>query len=38
MGKRILVWNGKNDSGVKMVEGSYFIKVNDTVRKIILKH
>ncbi len=32
-----LVWNGKNESGVKMPTGTYLLKVNDIVVKIVLK-
>ena len=34
--KKILVWDGKNDLGVKMIPGNYFLKANDTVKKIML--
>jgi len=36
--KTILNWDGKNDDGVKMAPGSYFIKANQTVEKIVLSH
>jgi len=34
----ILVWNGKNNQGIKVVSGSYYLKANDKVEKIILGH
>ena len=34
--KKIMVWDGKNDQGLKMVPGNYFLKANETVKKIIL--
>ncbi len=33
-----LTWDGKNDYGVKMANGNYVLKVNNTVKKIVLKH
>ncbi|MDP2337609.1 MAG: PKD domain-containing protein [Bacteroidota bacterium] len=35
---KILIWDGKNDLGLKVVSGGYFLKVNDKVEKIILGH
>jgi hypothetical protein len=32
-----LVWDGKNDSGSEMVPGSYYLKANSKVEKIVLK-
>lgn len=32
----VLVWDGKNDQGVKLQPGSYFLKANDKVQKILL--
>lgn len=34
----ILNWDGKNDKGAKMSPGSYFIKANNTVEKVVLSH
>jgi len=31
-----LIWDGKNDSGVRMVPGIYLLKANNSVRKIII--
>ena len=31
-----LFWDGKNDQGIKMSPGSYFLKVNETIKKVIL--
>ena len=31
-----LVWDGKSDDGLKMIPGNYFLKANDTVKKIML--
>jgi len=36
--KKIMVWDGKSDHGMKMTSGNYYLKVNNTVRKVILKH
>lgn len=36
--KKIMVWDGKNDRGMKMASGNYYLKVNNTVKKVILKH
>jgi len=36
--KKIMVWDGKNDRGIKMASGNYYLKVNNTVKKVILKH
>ena len=36
--KNSLVWDGKNDQGIKMATGNYYLKVNDTVRKVVLKN
>ena len=33
-----LYWDGKNDEGVKMTSGSYFIKANNSVEKVVLSH
>jgi len=33
-----LTWDGKNDDGVKMTSGSYFIKANNSVEKVVLSH
>jgi hypothetical protein len=35
--KESLIWDGKNESGVKMPTGTYLLKVNDIVVKIVLK-
>jgi hypothetical protein len=32
-----LVWNGKNGNGIKMIPGTYLLKVNERLEKIILK-
>ncbi len=31
-----IFWDGKNDRGIKMAPGSYFLKVNDATKKVIL--
>jgi len=36
--RRILIWDGKNDQGKKVAQGSYYLKANDKVEKIILSH
>ena len=36
--KKIMVWDGKSDQGMKMASGNYYLKVNNTVKKVILKH
>ncbi|MBW8334181.1 MAG: T9SS type A sorting domain-containing protein [Prolixibacteraceae bacterium] len=36
--KKIVFWDGKNDSGMKMASGNYYLKVNNTVKKVIFKH
>jgi flagellar hook assembly protein FlgD len=36
--KTVLVWDGKNDQGVKTAPGSYLLKANNTVEKIVLSH
>jgi hypothetical protein len=36
--KKIMVWDGKNDRGMKMASGNYYLKVNNTVKKVIFKH
>ncbi len=36
--KKIMIWDGKNDRGIKMASGNYYLKVNNTVKKVILKH
>jgi len=36
--KTVLVWDGKNDQGVRTVPGSYLLKANNTVEKIVLSH
>ena len=36
IGTKTLFWDGRNDQGIKMVPGSYFLKVNDTTKKVIL--
>lgn len=36
--RQIMVWDGKNDRGMKMATGNYYLKVNNTVKKVILKH
>jgi len=33
-----LIWDGKNDSGSEMAPGSYYLKVNSKVEKIVLKN
>lgn len=33
-----LIWDGKNDHGARMASGSYFLKANNTVEKIVLSH
>ncbi len=33
-----LIWDGRNQNGVKMPSGSYVLKANDTVEKIVLKN
>ena len=33
-----LVWDGKNGSGVRMIPGTYFLKANDWIEKIVLKN
>jgi hypothetical protein len=33
-----LIWDGKNEEGVKLSSGSYFIKANNTVEKVVLSH
>jgi hypothetical protein len=33
-----LYWDGKNDEGIKMTPGSYLIKANNTVEKVVLSH
>jgi hypothetical protein len=35
--RKTIVWDGKNDLGMKMVSGNYYLKVNDTVKKVVLK-
>jgi hypothetical protein len=36
-GGKVLVWDGKNESGAKMVAGMYFCHVNQIVTKMIFK-
>ncbi len=36
--KTVLLWDGKNDQGVKTAPGSYLLKANNTVEKIVLSH
>lgn len=36
--KTILIWDGKNDQGVRMKTGNYFLKVNHKVEKLLLAH
>jgi len=33
-----LIWDGKNDEGAKMAPGSYLIRANNTVEKVVLSH
>jgi len=33
-----LVWNGRNDSGARVVQGTYLIKVNGRIEKVVLKN
>jgi len=35
---KILTWDGKNDKNIKVASGSYYLKANDKVEKIILGH
>jgi hypothetical protein len=32
-----LVWDGRNDHGVRVIAGTYMIKANDRIEKIVLK-
>ncbi|MFY9154127.1 MAG: CARDB domain-containing protein [Prolixibacteraceae bacterium] len=34
--KTILIWDGKNDQGAKILPGNYVLKANDKVEKILL--
>ena len=34
--RKRMVWDGKNDQGTKMGVGNYFLKVNNTVTKVVL--
>jgi hypothetical protein len=36
-GKVTLYWDGKNQKGIKMVTGTFFIKVNETTFKVLLE-
>ncbi len=36
--KATMNWDGKNEQGVKMSSGSYLLKANNTVEKIVLSH
>jgi len=36
--KTVLLWDGKNDQGTKTAPGSYLLKANNTVEKIVLSH
>ena len=36
--KSRMVWDGKNDLGTKMASGNYYLKVNNMVKKVILKN
>ncbi|MDP2336788.1 MAG: CARDB domain-containing protein [Bacteroidota bacterium] len=34
--RNTLIWDGRNNQGVKMAPGNYYLKANETVEKIIL--
>jgi hypothetical protein len=36
--KKTIVWNGRSDQGTRMAPGNYYVKVNDVVKKVVLKH
>ena len=36
-GKINIYWYGINHAGTKMVSGTYFIKVNDSIFKVLLE-
>jgi flagellar hook assembly protein FlgD len=36
--RTVLVWDGKNEQGVRVVQGSYYLKANEVVEKIVLKN
>jgi hypothetical protein len=36
--KATMIWDGKNEQGAKMESGSYLIRANNTVEKIVLSH
>jgi hypothetical protein len=36
-GKLDLIWDGRNHAGAKMVSGTYFIKANDYIFKVLLE-
>lgn len=36
-GSKVLIWDGKNDLGAKMVPGSYYVRVNQTIEKLLLR-
>jgi flagellar hook assembly protein FlgD len=36
--RKVLVWDGKNEQGTKVVPGSYLLKANEVIEKIVLKN
>ena len=35
---KTIVWNGRSDQGTRMASGNYYVKVNNVVKKVVLKH
>jgi flagellar hook assembly protein FlgD len=34
----VLVWDGRNDSGARVVQGTYLINANGRIEKVVLKN
>jgi flagellar hook assembly protein FlgD len=34
----ILVWDGRNDGGAQVVQGTYLINANGKIEKVVLKN
>ena len=34
----ILVWDGRNEDGVRVVQGTYLINANGKIEKVVLKN
>lgn len=35
---KTIVWNGRSDQGTRVAPGNYYVKVNNVVKKVVLKH